>query len=701
MVDGSMNLSMSPDTNRSDGGNLRRFSMGKASSLSIHDQSSSRERRSSIGSCHDLCKYGHKHSTETKARVPLLKSAMKKSLDGQNSDLIVAVPEKEKQSVRGTKSKASSNLGTCITGGTDVVTRVVPINSPGRQSQVETKATSESKEGIVLENSPSRQSPIKIEVMSESEELVVPVNSPSRQSIIVIETTSESKERVVPNNSSSGKTSVASKNKELVLPVNSPTKQTPVEIQVKSKSKEQLVPRNSPSRRDRGEIGVTSESKERVVSENSPSRLRVEIGVKGERKEQVVPDPSRQGQVEIGVTSESKELVVPKSSPSRQSPYRRSPLKSEVMNESKELVAKTKSMPKTKKPNISIESESSPKQGLTNAGEAGSVNLLKPKALKPKSMTSSGSSGSITVQRNNSSKSGEGAGTSKGIETKLMGNLIVSSDPISVDAVGNLPAIKNKNSKVVSRVLSQNKTRRVQTKEAPSVETQETTLYVTNTETKKTNKLVESEQTKKHGLKGYPKSPSSLANGTSLSSHKEDRGGSGTKYSRSESNAKFLGPKKKSGTKREDDYNDHEIKKGRTPRMVQTKGKDSSSLSFSFRNRKVVDLHSESHSPMRLKFMRGKSIGDNQKSKDSHRTSLKKGIVKGTSKNSTPPSEKVVLRHQDVEGKKDSQVLFNNVIAETARKLVRARKSKVKALVGAFEKVISLQDKKPSVRATS
>ncbi|KEH31981.1 putative Calmodulin-binding domain, plant [Medicago truncatula] len=53
-------------------------------------------------------------------------------------------------------------------------------------------------------------------------------------------------------------------------------------------------------------------------------------------------------------------------------------------------------------------------------------------------------------------------------------------------------------------------------------------------------------------------------------------------------------------------------------------------------------------------------------------------------------SEKVVLRHQNVEGKKQNPGLYNNVIEETASKLAQLRKSKVKALVGAFETVISL-----------
>uniref|UniRef100_A0A0E0FCD9 Calmodulin-binding domain-containing protein n=1 Tax=Oryza meridionalis TaxID=40149 RepID=A0A0E0FCD9_9ORYZ len=49
----------------------------------------------------------------------------------------------------------------------------------------------------------------------------------------------------------------------------------------------------------------------------------------------------------------------------------------------------------------------------------------------------------------------------------------------------------------------------------------------------------------------------------------------------------------------------------------------------------------------------------------------------------------VVLRHQKTLEKKRSRRLYNSVIEETAGKLAIARKSKVKALVGAFESLIS------------
>ncbi|KAI5416632.1 uncharacterized protein LOC127073750 isoform X1 [Lathyrus oleraceus] len=62
-------------------------------------------------------------------------------------------------------------------------------------------------------------------------------------------------------------------------------------------------------------------------------------------------------------------------------------------------------------------------------------------------------------------------------------------------------------------------------------------------------------------------------------------------------------------------------------------------------------------------------------------------------------SEKVVLRHQDVEGRKQNTGLYNNVIEETATKLAGLRKSKVRALVGAFETVISLDSPRESATA--
>ncbi|XP_022134206.1 uncharacterized protein LOC111006524 [Momordica charantia] len=136
--------------------------------------------------------------------------------------------------------------------------------------------------------------------------------------------------------------------------------------------------------------------------------------------------------------------------------------------------------------------------------------------------------------------------------------------------------------------------------------------------------------------------------------------------------------------------------------MYQSEGKDPQSTKLSFRRGKIIDIRSESNSPRRLKFRRGRQLGENQRAVDGFRKNFKKvkEVDSDTNTIETAP-ETVVLRHQDVQGKKDAQGLFNNVIEETASKLVETRKSKVKALVGAFETVISLQDGKPSLDTAS
>ncbi|XP_022750691.1 uncharacterized protein LOC111299643 [Durio zibethinus] len=130
--------------------------------------------------------------------------------------------------------------------------------------------------------------------------------------------------------------------------------------------------------------------------------------------------------------------------------------------------------------------------------------------------------------------------------------------------------------------------------------------------------------------------------------------------------------------------------------MVFSNDKDCQPVKLSFRRGKVVDIQSENNGPRRLKFRRGRVLGENQNVKgEGHRTFRRRGVA-GDMNDHKHDGEKVVLRHQDVQGKKDEKGLFNNVIEETASKLVETRKSKVKALVGAFETVISLQDTKPS-----
>lgn len=119
---------------------------------------------------------------------------------------------------------------------------------------------------------------------------------------------------------------------------------------------------------------------------------------------------------------------------------------------------------------------------------------------------------------------------------------------------------------------------------------------------------------------------------------------------------------------------------------------------LAFQRGKVVNPKSENNSPRIQKFRQGKGVNESPKNREAKRLVFRTrrtsfGSLKEL-KNSRLKAPDVVLRHQDVKEEKKAQDLFNVVIEETASKLVETRMSKVKALVGAFETVISLQEKK-------
>ncbi|KAI8534056.1 hypothetical protein RHMOL_Rhmol10G0059200 [Rhododendron molle] len=156
------------------------------------------------------------------------------------------------------------------------------------------------------------------------------------------------------------------------------------------------------------------------------------------------------------------------------------------------------------------------------------------------------------------------------------------------------------------------------------------------------------------------------------------------------------------------DLHDAETLDGNLNRVPKKAGiglsedKDCVPIKLKFRRGKVVELTKENSGPRRLRFRRGRVIGENQDTNTNfRRRKFKERGADLQTKGTNGDSGKVVLRHQDVEEKKDALGLFNNVIEETASKLVESRKSKVQALVGAFETVISLQESKPSTQTVS
>ncbi|XP_074304125.1 uncharacterized protein LOC141638678 isoform X2 [Silene latifolia] len=129
--------------------------------------------------------------------------------------------------------------------------------------------------------------------------------------------------------------------------------------------------------------------------------------------------------------------------------------------------------------------------------------------------------------------------------------------------------------------------------------------------------------------------------------------------------------------------------------ICQPDEKEGSALMVKFRSGSVVNAQVASNPVRKLQFKRGRILGEDQSAEVGDEKSLKSGNRMANEVSDTRPEpKKVHLRRQETSGKKDS-IDLNNVIEETASKLVKMRNSKVKALVGAFETVMSIRDREP------
>ncbi|PHT30561.1 hypothetical protein CQW23_29866 [Capsicum baccatum] len=100
---------------------------------------------------------------------------------------------------------------------------------------------------------------------------------------------------------------------------------------------------------------------------------------------------------------------------------------------------------------------------------------------------------------------------------------------------------------------------------------------------------------------------------------------------------------------------------GKNQKKTLRKGKtgcsndnNSSAVKLKFRRGKIVDLQQETSSPRRLTFRWGRHMSESQDNNLRKRVFKKKG-VDGDKSNTIPISGKIVLRHQDVQEKKDVQ----------------------------------------------
>ncbi|MED6221117.1 hypothetical protein PIB30_051256 [Stylosanthes scabra] len=121
---------------------------------------------------------------------------------------------------------------------------------------------------------------------------------------------------------------------------------------------------------------------------------------------------------------------------------------------------------------------------------------------------------------------------------------------------------------------------------------------------------------------------------------------------------------------------------------------------LTFRRGKVIEIQPQMNNvPRRLKFRPVRTLShDNLKdiNAPANVTTEKYSPAREEVEGPKPGSEEeVLLRPPSVE-KKVNRRLYNNVIEETATMLAEVRKSKVKALVGAFETVISIDSRRQS-----
>ncbi|MED6181053.1 hypothetical protein PIB30_015971 [Stylosanthes scabra] len=466
------------------------------------------------------------------------------------------------------------------------------------------------------------------------------------------------------------------------------------------------------------ELSTKSFDKEKQVANDALANRKKTLLVKFKPsllKSHTPPSPRQ----EISPTSKEVKSSVKSTSP-RVETSSKSASKN-VDNPSKLSSKKAKAQPKSISNNVETNSKVKTSPRLTSkpvetSSEASSLKGKKDTKLSEKRVTSLNPNSATrkTILTMNSSKrfgskmNGEikmekGAADSKTASRKLMAPIRTPVSPRpSLVRVASLNSRKNRSLKIVSNLKNQQNARKVASEEPNNNDNQveEKTLYVINMESG--NDILESdnypsydnEPSVPHMSPPKPSPPS-----TSQSESQEDQEESD--YTTSEFEVDSVS-------------SNHELEcmeNGETLE-VEEKGKPTKGgivcsedtvqvLKLKFRRGRVVDNQLERNTPRRLKFRRAKLLGEKANLKG-QRKSLKgqdEGFADGTDATTGP--EKVVLRHQDMQDKKDAQGLFNNVIEETASKLVESRKSKVKALVGAFETVISLQERKPSANTVT
>jgi len=742
MAEPSISLAVTPTIAEADRGNSKRNSMGKSSSSDTSKEILPHYLRASTGSCHDFCKYGRKHAFEEKARCSFPRRIIKKLPDDQS----LAESQTEDYSTSVVKVKSSPNSISPSANSPEIIKREVSTKSVVSQTPLfkevltkrmtpagllarsfdsqssmlrEALAKKESSAGLPLAKSFDGQSPVSREVLAKKKSSAgLPLTksfdgrSPVSREVLAKKKSSAGSPlaKSFDGRSPVSKEVLAKKKLSAGLPLTkSFDGQSPVssEVLFKKMTLTQEVSTKSADSQGSGPSEIWMRKKTSAVRRKENSKINSSMKLDG-----------GQGSGSSEIWMKTKTTAVGRKKDSEVNSY--------------PSITRQDLASSSEKPGVSM------KQVLSKAKEV-KLSAKYASTSNPKS-SSPDASRVFGARRNGDIKIKRRTGTSKAVAKNLQASPRASFSPRrSVGGVGRglaspRASLSSKPSPIRIACLNEKKNRSLkltpQTKEINDKQhknknshknadlvqpdgkleesngdtIQEKTLYVIKV--KADNKYVESGHNENVSVEASPpllsslKSPSLPKSISSMSHSEKDEEESEYTVTEAEDDTSSEYDETECIEETETLEAEHRGR-NRKSGMVLSEDKDGNPVKLRFRRGRVIDILSENNSPRRLKFRRGRVLGDNQNLKADGRRSFKRRGADGDVIDSKHDSGKFVLRHQDVHGKKDAQGLFNNVIEETASKLVETRKSKVKALVGAFETVISLQDGKPSANAAS
>ncbi|XP_047959894.1 uncharacterized protein LOC125205121 [Salvia hispanica] len=671
--------------------------------------------RASTGSCHDFCKFGKHHLDESKSRKPFRKRIAKLSPDQIPVEIRVAGDKKKKEVVldgeetrevaAGGKKKdvvaAGGKKKDVVAAGDEKREEVVT----GGKKKKEVFSNGEKKRGVVTDGEEKK------EVVAGSKKKEVVASGGKKKEEVVL-SGEEKKEEVVAGDRMKEEVVAGDRMKEEVVTGDGMKE----EVVTDDEKKEEVV--SSDEKMEEviagdemmEEVVSGVETKEEFVNHGPPIDVKVRSnGLRSSLDTKSYPPKPKHrpstytnnSSPRVPSSNSKSDLRTPKLSTYTKT----SSSKQNGSSGSKTLLPKCKSSSAKKSPSVDppeiksvyfphTEVEDSVKQGssiddkisktekkTTSASKQRSSPVkLKPVKVKP-----------LSSPNDSDGMHGKGRKlmTAKASAKKALtppSATLLSKLPLRKTAQIN--SGKRGNLKLVSPLKDPNRTRRVNSKASESEKVTEKKLRVIRVGAG--NNVSESS----------PKSPlsaesSSRGKSLSLSSYEEDN----SEMEESSVKTRKLISKNSLKTVKEAPVKENPKKAVRKNRVVVAGDKHISPVKVKFRMGKVVELQSDNNTPRKLIFRRARVLGV-EESNLRRKTTKKAGVTSDMASTGVLP-QKVVLKHQDVQGKKDAQGLLNNVIEETASKLVVSRKSKVKALVGAFETVISLQESKPSTQVVS